>query len=207
MSTPLTESQQHQILVEWNTTKADFPRDKCLHQLFEAQVERTPEAVAVVFEDSRLTYRELNQRANQLAHYLKKLCVGPDVLVGIYIERSLEMVVGLLGILKAGGAYLPLEPAYPQERLAFMLEEAQTPVLLTQEQNLLGLPPFEKGRLGGNSGIWCLVCLETDWAVISDESEENPVSGVKPDNLAYCDLYLGFNRKAKRRYEYPFGNL
>ncbi|HDN27235.1 MAG TPA: non-ribosomal peptide synthetase, partial [Thioploca sp.] len=151
MSTPLTESQQHQILVEWNTTKADFPRDKCLHQLFEAQVERTPEAVAVVFEDSRLTYQELNQRANQLAHYLKKLGVGPEVLVGIYIERSLEMVVGLLGILKAGGAYLPLEPAYPQERLAFMLEEAQTPVLLTQEQILSGLPPFEKGGLGGIS--------------------------------------------------------
>ncbi len=194
MSTPLTESQQHQILVEWNTTKADFPRDKCLHQLFEAQVERTPEAVAVVFEDSRLTYQELNQRANQLAHYLKKLGVGPEVLVGIYIERSLEMVVGLLGILKAGGAYLPLEPAYPQERLAFMLEEAQTPVLLTQEQILSGLPPFEKGGLGGISGLGGIF---TDWASLSDENEENPVSDVKPDNLAYVIYTSGSTGKPK----------
>jgi amino acid adenylation domain-containing protein len=187
MSTFLTESQQHQILVEWNTTKADFPRDKCLHHLFEAQVERTPEAVAVVFENTRLTYRELNQRANQLAHYLKKLGIGPEVLVGIYIERSLEMVVGLLGILKAGGAYLPLDPAYPQERLAFMLEEAETPVLLSQEQNVHGLPLIKKRILG----------ILTDWTILSNESEENPSSAVKPDNLAYLIYTSGSTGKPK----------
>jgi amino acid adenylation domain-containing protein len=191
----LNESQQEPLLVEWNNTNTDFPRNQCLHQLFEAQVERTPEAVAVVFEQKRLTYQELNQRANQLAHYLKKLGVGPEVLVGICMERSLEMVVGLLGILKAGGAYLPLEPAYPQERLAFMLEEAQTPVLLTQEQNLPGLPSID--GLGGNSAILRLVCLETDWAVISAESQENLVSGVKPDNLAYVIYTSGSTGKPK----------
>jgi amino acid adenylation domain-containing protein len=195
MFIPLTESQRGPLLVEWDKTKADFPRDKCLHQWFEAQVARTPEAVAVVFEQKRLTYRELNQRANQLAHYLKKLGVGPEVLVGIYMARSLEMVVGLLGILKAGGAYLPLEPTYPQERLAFMLEEAQTPVLLTQEQGLPGIPPIE--GLGGNSGSLRLVCLETDWAIISEESQENLVSGVKPDNLAYVIYTSGSTGKPK----------
>ena len=128
----LTAAERQQLLVEWNATQADYPRMPCIHQLFEAQVERTPDAVAVVFEDQQLTYRELNPRANQLAHHLRALGVGPEVLVGICMERSLEMVIGLLGILKAGGAYVPLDPAYPQERLAFMLEDAQAPVLLTQ---------------------------------------------------------------------------
>src|SRR5207248_74364 len=117
--------ERQQLLVDWNATQAAYPKDKCIHLLFEAQVERTPEAVAVVFDRQQLTYRELNQRANQLAHYLQKLSVGPDVLVGICVERSLEMVVGLLGILKAGGAYVPLDPTYPSERIAFMLEDAQ----------------------------------------------------------------------------------
>ena len=115
----LTEAEKHQLLIEWNDTKTDYPQDKCIHQLFEAQVEKTPDAIAVVFEDQQLTYRELNRRANQLAHYLQKLGVGPEVLVGICVERSIEMVVGLLGILKAGGAYVPLDPSYPRERLSF----------------------------------------------------------------------------------------
>jgi len=106
----LTAADRHQILLEWNDTKRDYPSDKCIHQLFEEQVERTPEATAVVFGDQQLTYRELNNRANQLAHYLQKLGVGPEVLVGICVERSIEMVVGLLGILKAGGVYVPLDP-------------------------------------------------------------------------------------------------
>jgi aspartate racemase len=114
----LTEAERHQLLIEWNDTQADYPKDSCIHQLFEAQVERTPDAVAVVFEDQQLTYRQLNARANQLARYLQGLGVGPEVLVGICVERSLEMVVGLLGVLKAGGAYVPLDPAYPTERLA-----------------------------------------------------------------------------------------
>ncbi|HEY9653443.1 MAG TPA: condensation domain-containing protein, partial [Coleofasciculaceae cyanobacterium] len=131
----LTEAEKHQLLVEWNKTWAEYPQNQCIHQLFEAQVEKTPDAVAVVFEDKQLTYRQLNQQANQLAHYLQKLGVGPEVLVGICIERSLEMIVGLLGILKAGGAYVPLDPAYPQERLAFMLENAQVSILLTQQNS------------------------------------------------------------------------
>jgi len=121
----LTEAERHQLLVEWNDTAAEYPKDSCIHELFEAQVERTPDAIAAEFEGKRLSYRELNSRANQLAHYLRRLGVGPESLVGICIERSLEMIVGLLGILKAGGAYVPLDPAYPRERLRFMLEDAQ----------------------------------------------------------------------------------
>ncbi|MEM7133967.1 MAG: amino acid adenylation domain-containing protein [Chloroflexota bacterium] len=129
----LTETEQHQLLVEWNNTATDYPKDKCIHQLFEEQVEHTPDAIALIFEDEQLTYRELNERANQLAHYLQFLGLRPESLVGICLERSLEMVVGLLGILKAGGAYIPLDPSYPRERLAFMLEDTDAPVLLTQQ--------------------------------------------------------------------------
>jgi len=175
MSTPLSESEKHKILVEWNDTQTNFPQDKCVHQLFEAQVKCTPDAVAVIFEDSRLTYKELNQRANQLAHYLKTLGVGTEVLVGIFINRSLEMIVGILGILKAGGAYVPMDPIYPPERVAFMLEDTQTPVLLTQE-NLASQLSEQKARV---------ICLDTDWEIISQESEENLSSEVKADNLAY----------------------
>ncbi len=129
----LTEIERHQLLGSWNETQATYLQDLCIHHLFEAQVEQTPEAVAVVFEDEQLTYRELNIRSNQLAHYLRQLGVAPEVLVGICIERSLEMVVGVLGILKAGGAYVPL-PAYPPERLNFMLSDAQVSILLTQQR-------------------------------------------------------------------------
>ncbi|NEO15942.1 MAG: AMP-binding protein [Moorea sp. SIO4G2] len=124
----LTESERHQLLIEWNNTQVDYPKDKCIHQLFEEQAEKIPDAVAVVFEDQKLTYRELNCRGNQLAHYLQSEGVGPEVLVGICVQRSIEMVVGLLGILKAGGAYVPLDPGYPQERLAYMIEDTQTSV-------------------------------------------------------------------------------
>ena len=117
----LSEQERGQVLVEWNQTQADYPRHLCVHQLFELQAERAPDAVAVVYEDQQLSYGELNRRANQLAHYLRSLGVGPETLVGLCVERSVEMVVGLLGILKAGGAYLPLDPTYPQKRLAFML--------------------------------------------------------------------------------------
>ena len=121
----LTEAERHQLLVDWNDTAADYPKDKCIHQLFEEQVERTPDAIALEFEDKQITYRELNRRANQLAHHLISLGIGPEKLVGICVERSIEMVVGLLGILKAGGAYVPLDPAYPEERLRFMLDDSQ----------------------------------------------------------------------------------
>ena len=127
----LTPAERRQLLVEWNDTAADYPRDRCIHQLFEAQAARTPDRVAVLLDDQQLTYAELDARANQLAHYLRGKGVGPDVLVGICMERSLDMVVGLLGILKAGGAYVPLDPRYPEERLRFILEDTGLTILLT----------------------------------------------------------------------------
>jgi amino acid adenylation domain-containing protein/non-ribosomal peptide synthase protein (TIGR01720 family) len=171
----LTEAERHQLLVEWNDTQADYPKDQCIHQLFEAQVERSPDAIAVVFEDQQLTYRELNAKANQLAHHLRALGVAPEVLVGICVERSLEIVVGLLGILKAGGAYVPLDPDYPKQRLAFMLEDSQVPVLLTQEKFKETLP-YHQAKV---------ICLDADWAAIAQERADNPIAGTKADNLAY----------------------
>jgi amino acid adenylation domain-containing protein len=183
----LTEAERHQLLVEWNDTKREYPRDKCIHDLFEEQAEKTPDAVAIVFEDEQLTYRELNGKANQLAHHLRTLGVGPEVLVGICVERSVEMVVGLLGILKAGGAYVPLDPEYPKERVAFMLEDTKASVLLTQER-LLGDLPEPDGRV---------ICLDRDWAAIAEESEGNPESGVTAENLAYVIYTSGSTGKPK----------
>jgi amino acid adenylation domain-containing protein len=140
---------------------------ECIQQVFEEQVRRTPSATAVVFQQERLTYAQLNARANQLAHHLRALGVGPEVLVGICVERSLEMVIGLLAILKAGGAYVPLDPAYPGERLAFMLQDTRVPVLLTQERLLERLPRHEAAVL----------CLNSDWQRFARESEENPTGG------------------------------
>ena len=148
---------------------------------------RTPNAVAVVFENQQLTYSELNSRANQLAHYLHSLGVGADVLVGICVERSVEMVVGLLGILKAGGAYVPLDPEYPQERLSFMLEDAQVSVLLTQQHLVEKLPEHQAQ----------LVCLDTDWQLISQLSQDNLSHGVQADNLAYVIYTSGSTGKPK----------
>jgi amino acid adenylation domain-containing protein len=136
-------AERQQLLVGWNQTQRDYPRNKCVHELFEEQVERAPEATAVVFEDQRLTYRELNERANRLARRLQKLGVGPDTLVGVCMERSLEMVAGLLGILKAGGAYVPLDPEYPKERLAFMLEDARPLAVVTQRKLQQVLPSHQ----------------------------------------------------------------
>src|SRR5260370_11199230 len=127
----LTAAERQQLLVEWNDTKLEYAREKCVHELFEEQAARRPEAVAVVFEENQLSYGELNSRANQLAHHLRQLGVGPEVRVGLCVERSLEMVVGLLGIFTAGGAYVPLDPSYPAERLAYMLQDAQAPGIVT----------------------------------------------------------------------------
>ncbi|BAY46081.1 amino acid adenylation domain-containing protein [Scytonema sp. HK-05] len=182
----LTPNERQQLLVEWNNTQAEY-QEQCIHKLFEQQVEKTPHAVAVVFEDKQLTYQQLNNRANQLAHYLQTLGVGPDVLVGICIERSLEMVVGLLGILKAGGAYVPLDPEYPQERLEFMLEDTQTPVLLTQEKLVNSLPAHQAQ----------VICLDSEWQLIAQHSEENPVSEVTIDNLVYIIYTSGSTGKPK----------
>ena len=183
----LTPAERHQLLVTWNATSCDYPKDQGVHQLLEAQVQRTPEAVAVVFEDQQLTYRDLNARANQLAHYLRKQGVGPEKLVGICVERSLEMVVGVLGILKAGGAYVPLDPEYPPERLAFMVEDAQIQILLTQQRLEARLPGQQVRR----------IYLDADWQEIARESEENPRSGVGGEALAYVIYTSGSTGKPK----------
>ena len=183
----LTAREKQQLLVEWNDTHTDYPKDQCIYQLFEAQVERTPDAVAVVFEDQQLTYRELNARANQLAHYLQRLGVEPEVLVGICVERSLEMVVGLLGILKAGGAYVPLDPSYPQERLSYILADSGVEVLLTQQSLLESLPEHQAR----------VVCLDTDWGAIEQHSQENLDAGVDSDNLAYVIYTSGSTGQPK----------
>ncbi|WP_020479985.1 non-ribosomal peptide synthetase [Mastigocladopsis repens] len=184
--TNLTQAEQQQLLVEWNNTQADYPF-VCIHQLFEAQVERTPDAVAVVFEDLQLTYQQLNARANQLAHHLQKLGVRPEVLVGICVERSLEMVIGLLAILKAGGAYLPLDPLLPKERKAFMLADAQVRVLLTQQNLATSLEQHQAQ----------VVCIDRDWENIAAHNQNNPISGVQPENLAYIIYTSGSTGQPK----------
>ena len=170
----LAPEERHKILREWNDTAREVP-SATLPELFEAQVAKTPDAVAVVFEDTSLSYAELNARANQLAHHLRAHGVGPDVLVGLCVERSLEMLIGLVGILKAGGAYLPLDPAYPQERLAFMLADASPQVLLTQAHLLKALPQYHAHTC----------CLDRDWNTIEQQSRQNPTHTASPQNIAY----------------------
>jgi amino acid adenylation domain-containing protein/thioester reductase-like protein len=157
-----------------------------IHQLFEAQAIATPDAVAVVFQDQQLTYRELNQKANQLANHLQALGVKPEVLVGICVERSLEMIVGLLGTLKAGGAYVPLDPTYPSDRLGFILEDAQLSILISQQSLKESLPPHQAQTVN----------IE-DWHILSLQSTENVVSNVQPDNLAYVIYTSGSTGKPK----------
>ncbi|PLZ48403.1 non-ribosomal peptide synthetase [Fischerella thermalis] len=171
----LTAPEKQQLLVDWNNTKTDYPQNLCVHHLFEEQVEQTPDAIAVVFNKETFAYRELNQRANQIAHSLQQLGVQPDVIVGICMERSPEMVIGILAILKAGGAYLPLDTAYPQERLALMLADAGVKVLLTQQHLVKKLPPHQAQ----------VICLDTDSETFAAHSQENLVGEVKPENLAY----------------------
>ena len=183
----LTESETNQLLIEWNNTQVDYPQIKCIHHLFEEQAELTPDAIAVVFENQQLTYTELNGRANQLAHYLQKLGVKSDTLVGICVERSLEMMVGLLGILKAGGAYLPLDPEYPQERLSFMLEDSQVKVLVTQAKLVKSIPEHQAQ----------LICLDTEWEKIAQNITSNPESAAKPENLTYIIYTSGSTGKPK----------
>jgi amino acid adenylation domain-containing protein len=171
----LSVAERQQVLVDWNATDTPEPQTVALHQLLEAQVERTPDAVALLADHGQLTYRHLNQHANQLAHHLQTLGVGPDVLVGLCMERSLEMVIGLLGILKAGGAYVPLDPAYPSDRLAFMLHDAHVSVLVTQPQLLEKLPASSAH----------VVCVTPDQEALPPGGTDNPVSGVTADHLAY----------------------
>lgn len=204
----LNAAERHQLVVDWNDTAVDYPHEISLHQLFETQVERTPDAIAVIddlqstkYEASHdesfvnqkseivtlLTYCELNNRANQLAHHLQSLGVGPETMVGICAERSLEMVVGLLGILKAGGAYVPLDPTYPQERLAFLIADAQVPVLLTQGHLQEGLPEHDAQ----------VICLDSDWTAIAAHPTQNPQSGATGATLAYMIYTSGSTGKPK----------
>jgi natural product biosynthesis luciferase-like monooxygenase protein/FkbM family methyltransferase len=183
----LPPQERHQLLVEWNDTKADYPQQKCIHHLIEAQVERTPHAVALVFEGEQYTYRELNRRANQLAHHLRRAGVGPEVPVGILLEKSAEMVFALLGILKAGGAYVPLDPSYPRERLDFMHDDAAVPVLLTRRELLPNISARSPQ----------VVCLDTDAHLVAQESAENPGGGATADNLAYVIYTSGSTGRPK----------
>ncbi|WP_198014534.1 non-ribosomal peptide synthetase [Methylobacter marinus] len=174
----LEADELQRVLYDWNATQADYPQYNCVHELFEAQVRDTPDAPAVVFEDQTLSYAEVNARANRLAHYLRRSGVGPDVLVAICAERSLEMVVGLLGILKAGGAYVPLDPAYPADRLAYMLADAAPRVLLTQER-LKGILPWTESRM---------IALDSDWRRIAEQPDTN----LPPQSLGLTSRHLAY---------------
>lgn len=183
----LSPAQEQQLLVEWNATATNYPRNQCVHQLFEQQVELTPEAVAVTFEDQVLTYQAVNMRANQLAHHLQQLGVGPEVRIGLCLERSVDLVIVLLAILKAGGVYVPLDPNYPQERLAFMLTDAQVSVLLTQSDQHAQLSP----------GDATVICLDRDWQQITEQPVGNINSRVVAENLAYIIYTSGSTGRPK----------
>ncbi|KYC43755.1 hypothetical protein WA1_00900 [Scytonema hofmannii PCC 7110] len=205
----LTDTELHQLLVDWNNTQVKYPLDRCIHQLFVEQVAKSPNAVAAICKDKQLTYWELNCRANQLAHYLKRFNVRSEVLVGICLERSLLTLVSLLGILKAGGAYVPLDPAYPTERLAFIVQDSKVPVLLTKQYLVNRFSNIETH----------IVCLDSDWKEITQESKENPTIETTADCLAYV-IYtsgttgtpkgvLGLHQGAVNRFHwmwevYPF---
>jgi len=180
-------ADRSRTLLDWNATEADYPREKCVHQLFEAQAKATPNAVAVVFDGQELTYAELDRRANQLAGHLAKLGVKPGVLVGLFVERSLEMIVGLLGVMKAGGAYVPMDPTYPVDRISFVLMDANAPILLTQQKLAQNLP-LSSTRL---------VCLDTQWNEISRENSGAPATAVTSEDLAYVIYTSGSTGKPK----------
>ncbi|HEV2656734.1 MAG TPA: condensation domain-containing protein, partial [Ktedonobacteraceae bacterium] len=183
----LLPTEYHQLLEAWNATQADYPRKKCIHQLFEEQVAQTPDALAVIFAQTQLTYRELNERANRLAHRLIEIGVGPDALVGLCVERSLDMIVGMLAILKAGGAYVPLDPTYPGERLSYMLEDSRATVLVTQRHLLERLAP----------GAIQPLCIDAEADELARQPDANPVVPVASDHLAYVIYTSGSTGRPK----------
>ncbi|HEY0606205.1 MAG TPA: amino acid adenylation domain-containing protein, partial [Herpetosiphonaceae bacterium] len=183
----LTDAEQHQLLVDWNATAAWFPRDLCLPQLVEAQAAEHPDAIAIVCAEQALTYRHLDRRANQLAHQLQALGVGPDVCVGLLLTRSPDFAIGALGVLKAGGAYLPIDIAYPPERIQFMLEDAQAPILLTQSHLLQAAPAHDLRT----------ICLDTDWTTIAQMPETPPRSTATAEHLAYVIYTSGSTGRPK----------
>ena len=183
----LDEAGRGQSVIDWNATRAEYARNSCVHQLFEAQAKATPDAVAVAFESLQLTYAELNHRADQLAGYLRKLGVKPGVMVGVFVERSLEMIVALLGVMKSGGAYVPMDPTYPVERISFVLADASVPILLTQEKLAQNL----------TTGGIHFVYLDTGWEEIERESAGAPPGQVTSDDLAYVIYTSGSTGKPK----------
>jgi amino acid adenylation domain-containing protein/FkbM family methyltransferase len=194
----MPKAEREKIVFEWNQTEREFPQDKCIHQLFEEQVDKTPDTIAVVFEKQHLTYRELNRKSNQLAHYLLSIKTDSDnsplitgnCLVGICIERSPEMIIGILGILKAGGAYVPLDPTYPEERLAYMIEDSNIQLLLTQ-RNI----PASNSGLQSKINSLKLKILSLDPDEIGGECGENPIRHVFSENLAYMIYTSGSTGK------------
>lgn len=188
----MSQTDREQLLPDWNNTATDYARARCIHAWFEEQVQQTPNAIAVVFDHEQLTYQQLNQQANQLAHHLQTLGVEPETLVGICIERSAMMVVALLAVLKAGGAYVPLDPSYPSDRLAYMLADAQVYLLLTTaklRETSLAISHVAQG--------YSTVDLDREWETISQASNHNPVSSVKPQHLAYVLYTSGSTGKPK----------
>ncbi|MFA6051760.1 MAG: amino acid adenylation domain-containing protein [Methylobacter sp.] len=185
--TLLNAEDKQQILLDWNATEAAYPKDRFIHQLFEVQAEKTPDAVAVMFDGQAVSHAELNVKANQLAHYLRSKGVGPDVLVGICLERSLEMVIGLLGILKAGGAYVPLDPGYPQDRLDFMLHDVNAPVVLSQATC--------REKIAASTAT--VLCLDSEWDKVASAGDANPDIALRPENLAYCIYTSGSTGQPK----------
>jgi amino acid adenylation domain-containing protein len=183
----MKEAERQQLLVDWNNTEFARREDRNIVQLFEDQVERTPDAVALMFQGESLTYKKLNERANQLAHFLQARGVGPEVFVGICMQRSVEMMVSVLGVLKAGGAYLPLDPTYPKERLAYMIGDTKAHLLLTQHSLLEVLPEHSAQ----------VVCLDSYWKIIAQEKSDNPAPVVAPENLVYVTYTSGSTGKPK----------
>jgi amino acid adenylation domain-containing protein len=184
---PMLTAAEKEQLTDWNRTEAEFPREFCVHELVEGQAGRTPGAIAVEHGDQRLTYRQLEQRSNQLAHFLRRRGVGPESRVGICLRRSLELPIVLLGVLKAGGACVPLDPAYPKERLAYMLEDSQASLVLTQPGLLAEVTDFDAE----------VITLDADWNSFSGESCERVPGEVKPDNLAYLIYTSGSTGKPR----------
>ena len=183
----LDAEERHRLLFEFNETRSDYPHEKCFHELFAEQVRRTPQNIAAIFGPEQLTYEELHARANKLARYLRKLGAKPETLIGICMERSLKMLVGILGILEAGAAYVPLDPTYPKERLALMFGDARPAILLTQTRLLADLPEHDAKT----------TCLDRDWDAIVSESEQDFDSNATPENLAYVIYTSGSTGKPK----------
>ncbi len=177
----LSDQERHQILTEWNATTQSFAPERCIHHLFEEQAERVPDAVAVVYEAASLTYADLNRRANQLAHHLIQMGVAPDTLVGLCLDRSLDMIIALLGIFKAGGAYVPLDAAFPPARIAYMLRDAGAQIVITQH-HLTALLPEDNTQI---------IAIDTDWDTIRQQSDQNPQTSVTPAHLAYVIFTSG----------------